>query len=166
MPRMDAAIYAAHLDNVLKLAKRKEGVSRPEIISELNVTRAVANGLIEKCGLALDRKDGRTEYYTSNGEAKPTPEPEKVEAKVEAKQSKVAAPAQAAAVPESTDAAAVSDDDVAELDAQILDTRDSMRKAAAAAGKALGEWATQQALVDALRERMTKLAVRRMNASS
>ena len=39
------------------------------------------------------------------------------------------------------------------------------REAAAKAGKALGEWATHQALVDALRERMTDLATRRMNAS-
>jgi len=160
MPRMDAAIYAAHMDNVLKLARRKGGVSRPEIIAGMNVTRAVASGLIEKAGLAMDRKEGRTEYFVAQNGASVPAEP------VAAKQSKIPAPAKAVAVPESADAAAVKDDTIAELDAQIIDTRDSMRKAGAAAGKAIGEWATQHALVDALRERMTELAVKRMNASS
>jgi hypothetical protein len=52
------------------------------------------------------------------------------------------------------------------LDAEIVDTRNARKEAAAKAGKALGEWATHQALVDALRERMTGLAVKRMNAGS
>jgi hypothetical protein len=157
---MDAAIYAAHLDSVLKLASREGGVSRPQIINELNVTRVVAGGLIEKAGLTLVRKEGRTEYFKqSNGAAAPKAEPEPVAAK----QSK---PAQAVAVPESTDALVEDEDVVAELDAQIMDTRSALREAAAKAGKALGQWATHQALVDALRERMTELAVKRMNASS
>ena len=161
MPRMDAAIYAAHLDSVLKLASRDGGVSRPQIINELNVTRVIAGGLIDKAGLTLDRKEGRTEYFKqTNGAATPEAVPEPVVAK----QSKPAV--QAVAVPESTDALAAEEDDVAELDAQIMDTRTALREAAAKAGKALGTWATHQALVDALRERMTDLAVKRMNASS
>jgi hypothetical protein len=147
MPRMDAAIYAAHIDNVLKLAKREGGVSKPQIISELNVTRAVASGLVEKAGLTLDRKEGRTEYFAASENGTPVaPAP---------KQSK------APAVAEPT-----SDDLIAELDAQIVDTRGALREAAAKAGKALGEWATHSALVDALRERMTSLASQRMDASS
>ena len=172
MPRMDAAVYAAHMDSVLKLARRNEGVSRPQIINDLNVTRAVASGLIEKCGLALSRTDGRTEYYSAPAAAETdvtevvAPAPPKVKAPAAAKQSKVPAPAKAEARPESTDAAEVTDDTLAELDAQILDARSGLREAAAKAGKALGQWATHQAVVDALRERMTMLATKRMNASS
>ena len=162
MPRMDAAIYAAHLDNVLKLAARKGGVSRPQIINDLNVTRVVAGGLIEKAGLALDRKEGRTEYFKPNG----APEPAAVAAEPELVAAKQSKAVRAVAVPVSTDALAVEEDTVAELDAQIMDTRGALREAAEKAGKSLGEWATHQALVDALRERMTSLAVKRMNASS
>ena len=164
MPKLAPAIYAAHMDSVLKLARRDEGVSRPQIISELNVTRAVASGLIEKCELSLNRKDGRTEYYRKEGEdAAAVPEP--VVEPVAAKQSKPPAPAKAEAKPESSEAAEAEEDIIAELDAQILDTRSGLREAAAKAGKALGDWATHQAVVDALRERMTMLATKRMNAS-
>ena len=154
MPRLGEAVYAAHLDNVLKLAKQEGGVSRPEIIEKLNVTRAMANGLIEKAELALDRKEGRTEYFVApstngNGTTKlETPEVKET------------------TVPKS-DATGESDDDtIAELDAQIVDTRQALRSAAEKAGKALGDYATHQALVDALRERMTELAKKRMAASS
>jgi hypothetical protein len=158
---MDAAIYAAHLNSVLKLASRKGGVSRPQIICETGVTRGVAGGLITKAALTLDRKVGRTEFFIPTAETPAaSPEPELVVAK----QSKPAV--RAVAVPESTDALAADEDEVAELDAQIMDTRTALREAAAKAGKALGAWATHQALVDALRERMTDLAVKRMNASS
>lgn len=163
MPKLAPAIYAAHMDSVLKLAKRKEGVSRAQIIEELNVTRAVASGLIDKCSLTKDDalKVGRTEFFVANGAAAAPAVPEPVAAK----QSKPPAPAKAEATPESSEAAEEEEDIIAELDAQILDTRSGLRTAAAAAGKALGEWATHQAVVDALRERMTALATKRMNAS-
>ena len=154
MPRMNAAVLAAHIDNVLKLARREGGVSRPEIMNELNVTRTVAGTLIDKAGLALSRREGRTEYFSAPA------------GKTEVKQSKPDLPpeAKAAAAPVSADTGTEpEDDDVAELDAQIIDTRNAMREAAAKAGKAMGEWATHQALVDALRERMTELATKRMN---
>ena len=154
MPRMSSAIYAAHLDNVLKLAKRMGGVSRPQIINDLQVTRAIAGGLIEKAELSLDRTEGRTEFFTAEPKVEEVRQPAAKQSVVKAK-----------ATPESTDALIDDDDHIAELDAQIIDTRDSLRVAAAKAGKALGEWATHQALVDALRERITELAVKRMNAS-
>jgi hypothetical protein len=82
------------------------------------------------------------------------------------KQSRAPTAVKAATVPKNTSTVTEDQDDlVSELDAQIIDTRQALREAAAKAGKALGEWATHQALVDALRERMTDLATRRMNAS-
>lgn len=163
MPRLDTAIYAAHMDYVLKLARRSEGVSRPEIISELNVTRAVANGLIEKAALELDRKDGRTEYFKA-----PDGDPLTPATKVEVKQSRPAAVVDAAVVVGSNTEVPADVDDarLAELDAQIVDTRNTLRDAAVQAGRALGEWATHQALVDSLRQRMTDLATARMRLSS
>lgn len=158
MPRMDAAIYAAHMDNVLKLARREGGVSRPQIIEELNITRAVANGLIEKADLVLDRKEGRTEYFTAptNGMAP---------AKPAVKQSKPAAAAEVAK-PTSSASTEIDLDELQALDEQIVDTRNTLREAAAKAGKALGEWATHQALVDALRVQLQELATKRMSLSS
>lgn len=159
MPRMDASIYAAHMDNVLKLARRKGGVSRPQIISELNVTNAVATGLIKKCGLQKLDKQGRTQFFGLNGD---TAAPENTTVK----QSRPAA-AKAVAIPVSIDAQPEDEDDaIAELDAQIVDTRNALRAAAAKAGKALGDWATHSALVDSLRERMTQLAKKRMDMCS
>lgn len=154
MPRMSAAIIAAHVDNVLKLARRKGGVSRPQIMNELNVTRTVAGSLIDKADLSLDRREGRTEFFKA-ADAEP---------EVEVKQSKLPPEVKAAAAPASSDTGTEEEDDeIAELDAQILDTRNAMREAAAKAGKALGEWAMHDALVSALRQRMTELATRRMN---
>jgi hypothetical protein len=148
---MNAAIYAAHMDSVLKLAAQEGGVSRPQIIKELNVTRAVASGLIDKCGLEkVEPQKGRTEYFA---------------AAVSVKQSRPAA-VQAVAVPEAVAPTAPDTVDViAALDAQIMETRASLRDAAAKAGKALGEWGTQQAIVDALRTQMTEQIAERMRAS-
>lgn len=159
MPRMSAAVYAAHVDNLLKLARKRGRVSRPEVADELNVSRAVASTIIEKAGLKQVGNKGRTEYFAVDETA---PEPV-----VAVKQSKPLPPVKAVAVPVSDDTGLEPDDvDVAELDAQIVDTRNALREAASKAGKALGDWATHQALVDALRERMTDLATKRMNASS
>lgn len=159
MPRIATTIYAAHIANVLKLAAKDGGISRAEIADELNVSRAVAGGLIKNGKLELDRKQGRTEYFKapSNGASV---EPE--------------ATAQPPELPEAVTGTAIAGDDIkdedpedetAQLDAEIVDTRNALKEAAAKAGKALGDWATHQALVDALRERMTSLATRRMNAS-
>jgi len=154
MPKMGAAIYAAHLDSVLKLAHRCGGVSRPQIINELNVTRAVAEGLMVAAGLCEDEalKKGRTQFFVSTGKANSV---------AVAKQSTP----RAVAVPKSTDALAASDDATAELDAQLIDTRNTLRAAAAKAGEALGEWMTHQAMVDAMRQRLQDLAVKRLSIS-
>lgn len=171
MPRMTQAIYATHMDSVLKLAAAKGGVSRNQIVNDLNVTYSIAAALIGKCELTAGTKVGRTQFYVTNGAPKVEPSGGEDEdnAKPEAvavKRSRAPAAVKAATVPKNTSAAAdAPDDSVAELDAQIIDTRQTLRAAAAKAGKALGEWATHQALVDALRERMTDLATRRMNAS-
>lgn len=161
--RMSDAIFAAHVDNVLKLAQREGGVSRPQIISELNVSRTVASSLIEKAGLTKAKRregQGRTDYFVANGTAEPEP--------TATKQSRPdLPPVKAVAVPASADTGLEPEDvSVADLDAEIIDTRNTLREAAAKAGKALGEWATHQALVDSLRERLTTLATKRMNVSS
>ncbi len=156
MPRLATAIYAAHQDNVLKLAAKAGGVSRQEIADALSVSKAVASGLIKKCDLVRDHKKGKTEYFKANGTSvesdasggKPDDLPE--------------IKAVAVAGPEIVED---NDDAIATFDAEIVDTRNALHAAASKAGKALGEWATHQALVDALRERMTGLAVKRMNAS-
>lgn len=177
MPRMSAAVYAAHVDNLLKLARKKGQVSRVEVADALNVTRAVASTVIEKAGLKpvpRQKGQGRADYFK-------LPAAEDLEVgdtvggvgvvvskgEPAVKQSKSPPPVKAVAIPASDATGMESVDvDVAELDAQIVDTRNTLREAAAKAGKALGDWATHQALVDALRERLTELAARRMNASS
>lgn len=159
MPKMDSAIYATYMDSVLKLARRKGGVSKPQLIEELNVTRAIATGLIERAELQEDEglKQGRTQFFVEGGDP-PIPK---------VKQSVVPPEVKAVATPVS-DAARVQEelDTTAELDAQIVDTRNTLREAAAKTGKAMGEWATNQALVDALRDRMSELVAKRLRASS
>lgn len=155
MPRLAVGIYAAHQANVLKLAAKKGGVSRGGIANALNVSKTIANNLIRQCSLELDHKEGRTEFFKTNGASPQIPE--------------------APELPEAVKAVAVAGDDIideddedeiAQLDADIVDTRNALKEAALRAGKALGDWATNQSLVDALREQMTQLAVRRMNACS
>jgi len=179
MPKMGSAIYAAHMGNVLKLASRAEGVSRPQLMKELNVSRPVANGLIEKCKLTLHRKEGRTEFFITDADVdESVPEtPEQAEIRKEAhkeakeasaKQSKPELPPEVKAVAEPQ-----SDDtgepdilaQIAELDAQVMDARTTLHAAAEKAGEALGVWATQSAMVDALRKRLADLAVERMKLS-
>lgn len=154
MPRMKADIYAAHVDNALKLAARQGGVSRPQLINELNITRGTANKIIDEAGLALDRTVKRVQFFVPNGD-KP----------VEAKQSRptLVPPVQAVTVPTSEDSKEPDDDTIEDLDLDIVDTRNALREAAKKAGKALGDWATHQALVDALRERLAALASKRMS---
>lgn len=164
MPRFTEAAYAAHVDNLLKLARKKGEVSQSEVAKELNVSRPVAGTIIKRAGLTETEKKGRTQFYGIDGDESETPQEP-----VSVKQSKTALPPEvkAAAVPVSADTG--DDDDVdaelADIDAQIADTRNAMRAAAEKAGKALSDWATHQALVDALRERMTELASRKMKLS-
>ena len=138
---------------VILLAIR--GLTTPQIMDKLNVSRSVAGGLIEKAALEMDRKEGRTEFFTSNGASKTEAEPPELPAAVAA-----------AAVAGDDILEEEEEDDIAALDAEIVDTRNALQSAAAKAGKALGEWATHDALVSALKERMTDLATKRMNASS
>lgn len=69
MPRLSEAAYAQHYPCVVKLAKRKGGVSRPEIMKELSLSRVMADSLIDRCKLRKSkRKVGRTEFFhTSRG---------------------------------------------------------------------------------------------------
>jgi len=69
MPRLSEAAYAQHYDSVITMAKRKGGVSRPEIMELLAVSRVMADSLIDRCKLRKSkRKVGRTEFFhTSRG---------------------------------------------------------------------------------------------------
>ena len=157
MPKLAAHLYAAHQNSVLKLAAREGGVSRPQIMNELNVSRSVAAGLIDKCQLALDRKTGRTAFFKPSEVADvPEAPAEPPELPPEVKDVVVAG--------DDVKDDAYDDDKIAELDAEFVETRKALRDAAARAGKALGDWATHQALVDTLRLRMTEIATERMNA--
>jgi hypothetical protein len=163
MPRLAAHVYAAHQANVLKLAAQEGGVSRTQIAEALNITRAVADSIIKRAGLLPAGKKGRTQFFKSPNGTSPkpatdAPEPEAPKTLPPEVKAAVVAPS-----PEVTE---VDLDEVAQLDEEIIDTRNALRAEAAKAGKALGEWATHQALVDALRDRMTELAKRRMNACS
>lgn len=160
MPRLAAAVYAAHQDNLLKLAAKDGGVSRQEIADALHISKAVASGLIKRCDLVRDHKKGKTEYFKTFKTNGASVEPETAPADKPADLPEVEAVAVAG--PEIVDD---EEDIIATLDAEIVDTRNALHSAASKAGKALGEWATHQALVDALRERMTGLAVKRMDAS-
>ena len=174
MPRMGSAIYAAHMTSVLKLAAREGGVSRPQLIEELSVSRPVVNALIEKFALVLDRKEGRTEFFKTNGDVTAEVLDEATSAPVvEAPEVKQSAPApelppevKEAAIPDTDDTGEPDIlDCIADLDAQIMDTRNTLRDAAKKSGEALAEWATQSAMVDALRKRLADLAVDRMKLS-
>ena len=163
MPRMAAHVYAAHQANLLKLAAREGGVSRAQAMDELNISRTVANKIIKEAGLDVVRKEGRTEFFGSkNGSAAPPSDAPK-----DAPKDELPSEVKEAAVVEDPDEVSdVNLDVIARLDEDIIDARNALKEAAAKAGKALGEWATNQALVDALRDRMTKLAARRMEACS
>lgn len=63
MPRLAEGIFAAHYDSAVKLAAAPGGVSRPDLIKKLGVTRLVAEKIIEKAGLVVGGKEGRTEFF-------------------------------------------------------------------------------------------------------
>jgi hypothetical protein len=163
MPRLAAHVYAAHQASVLKLlTKSKEGLSKGEMADALNISASTVATIIKKAGLVEAGKKGKSDLYTapSNGDAPELETPETVELPPEVK---------AAAVANSPEA--INDDEpnlalISRLDEELVDTRNALKDAAAKMGKAAGEWAAHQALVDALQERMTKLATQRMNACS
>jgi len=169
MPKTPKDIYNTYMKAVNELAERPSGVSKAQLIAQLNVTKAIAKGLIEACKLTLSHKQGRTHFYRKQTDADTNTipieitKPEVINAKPDV--------VIAATIPKTTNTKTEDEDEtidniISELDAQIIDTRQALRGAAAKAGKALGEWATHQALVDCLRERMQDLATKRMNASS
>jgi len=166
MPKLLPEIYQTYTETVINLANRPSGVSKPQLINDLNVTSSVANGLIKACKLTFSHKKGRTHFFKPEViDAKP----KVIDAKPEIMNAKPDVVI-AATIPKTTNIKEENEDEtidniISELDAQIIDTRQALRGAAAKAGKALGEWATHQALVDSLRERMQNLATKRMNAS-
>jgi hypothetical protein len=63
MPRIAEGLYAQYYDSVLKLAKRETGVSRPELMDKLGMSRIIADRVIEKVGLKPVAVVGRTEFF-------------------------------------------------------------------------------------------------------
>jgi chemotaxis protein histidine kinase CheA len=157
MPRLAAHVYAAHAASVLKLLQDNgDGMTRSEIAEALNVSKATADSVIKKAGLVESGKRGRNILFTSpsGGDAPEATEPE------------LPPEVKAAAAADSPEVKDVDLDELASLDEELVDTRNALKEAAAKVGKLAGEWATQQALVMALQERMTKLAKQRMDACS
>lgn len=72
MPGIAEGIYAQYYDSVIKMSKRPGGVSRPEIMKGLAVTRPAADRLIDECHLKRSRTEGRTNFF------KPTKATDKV----------------------------------------------------------------------------------------
>lgn len=64
MPGVVEGIYAQYHDSVIKMAKKPGGVSRPEIMKGLSVTRPAADKLIDECRLKRARTEGRTNFFT------------------------------------------------------------------------------------------------------
>jgi len=157
MPKLGKEIYAAHRENVMRLARREGGVSRAELIQELNVSRPVVNKLIEETGLVLVRKEGRAEFFAvpsvkqSTAPALP-PEVEEVVVPTGDEVVAVALPLPATST-------------LADLDTKILETRDMLIETAARAGKAYSSWVLNQAKADALRTQLTELTARRLGLS-
>jgi hypothetical protein len=181
MPRLASNIYAAHQDGVLKLAAKSGGVSRPQIMEALNVSRSIADTMIEKCDLRVDRREGRTEFFilpnaapsvpTVAPPAAPAPqEPEVAPLAEKGDELPVSVKEAGIVEPNPLDrlAAVVEPDEtkVSALDREIAETRTALRGAATRAGQAMGEWATQQAMVDALREQIQSLVARRLALSA
>jgi hypothetical protein len=174
MPRLASSIYAAHQDSVLRLAAKQGGVSRPQIMESLNVSRSIADTMIEKCALKVDRHEGRTEFFILPSAAPSVPAPPAVEPEVTPLAEKDELPPAVVAAgvvepnPLDRPAEVVEPNDtvISTLDREITETRASLRNAAVKAGQAMGEWAIQQGLVDALREQMQSLVSRRLALSS
>jgi hypothetical protein len=171
---MAAHVYAAHQAEVLRLAELDGGVSRPIIIDKLGVSAPTATKLIERAGLEPGKKEGRVQFFSPPNGTTPEPADDDVvepETATESEPEKAELPPEvkAAAVvtsPEVVEGTDDDDDEIARLDAELLDTRNALRDAATKAGKALGEWLTHQAIVDAMRARMTTLVEQRLEACS
>lgn len=176
MPRLASDVYASYHDRVLALASKAGGISRAQIMEALNVSRAVADSMVKRCNLKLDRQEGKTEYFVLHGTSvigPPATAPAPETKKEAAPEPKVVAVATAAAPgpaptvksppPPPAPASDDADAEVSAIDHEIADTRKSLQERALEAGRLMGEWAKQQALVDALRDRLQKLSARRMD---
>jgi len=57
-------VYAQYFNSVIQMARREGGVSRPELIHALGISRTLADGLIARCKLRRSRTDGKTEFFS------------------------------------------------------------------------------------------------------
>lgn len=57
-------IYAQYYTSVVKLAQKDGGVSRPQLIHALGISRTVADGLIARCKLRKSSTKGKTEFFS------------------------------------------------------------------------------------------------------
>lgn len=71
MPRVAPNIFAQYYDSAIKLASRETGVSRPELMKKLDITRLMADRVIEQAGLKPVAKVGRTEFFKTPAELPP-----------------------------------------------------------------------------------------------
>jgi hypothetical protein len=69
------AIYAQYYNHVVQLAQKTDpsgrvGVSRPELIHSLGISRTIADGLIARCRLKRNRIEGKTEFFSLSKSSK------------------------------------------------------------------------------------------------
>lgn len=181
MPRLATSLIATYREQVLKLAAMEGGVSRPQVMESLGVSRPIADSIISKCDLQLARRDGRTEYFVPAGKTAvkhqpaPTPPddapndeeendhiaPDGLPPEVE-----VAVVVEHNALDKLADVVETDDQVLASVDAEITKTRQLLKDTAMMAGRAMGEWLTHQSTVESLREKMQELVTRRLSLSS
>lgn len=61
--RVADTTYAQYFDSAIRLASRPTGVSRPELLKSLGVSRIIADRIIEKTGLKKVATVGRTDFF-------------------------------------------------------------------------------------------------------
>lgn len=168
MPKLADAILAQHYTSVIKLAAREGGVSRPELIEKLGVTRIVADKLIENTKLVPGPKVGRTEFFKAPTDeaAATTPDapelPQDAEAAVLVDDSnKAPLPTTVAAEPEpatpSPDDNDRPDDVAAEIDGQIVKVKEMLASDCSVIAKAQEKILLHQAMLTALLSRRMAL---------
>jgi hypothetical protein len=163
MPKLADAILAQHYDSVIKLAAKTGGVSRMELMSNLGVSRIVADKLIDKTKLVPGPKVGRTEFFVAATSAVAgTPVtapalPEGAQAAVLVDDSKKAPlPPPVAAEPEPK-VAAISEPEATkapdvkvEMDEQIVKVKEMISADCAALAKAQEKLAVHQAMLTSM----------------
>ena len=147
MPRVAEGLYAQYYNSVLRLAARPTGVSRPELMDKLGMSRIIADRVIEKAGLVPAAVIGRTEFFKA---------PDGVEAAVivhptPPKQKKArGTPVQVPPPPPTPEKPDVVGEEIQGLDKQIVEVRKMIAADCAEKAKVEARLMAHQSLLTAL----------------